>query len=68
LLFSTRAEDWSAINAQRALGLTVQLLALPALFRKGGGAAVCLTNRLDGVRAVQVPQAMRLSTWKAAQA
>jgi N-dimethylarginine dimethylaminohydrolase len=56
------------IDAWRTLGLTVQLLALPALFRKGGGAAVCLTNRLDGVRAAQVPQAMRLSTWKAAQA
>jgi N-dimethylarginine dimethylaminohydrolase len=56
------------IDAWRALGLTVQLLELPALFRKGGGAAVCLTNRLDGVQAAQVPQAMRLSTWKAAQA
>jgi N-dimethylarginine dimethylaminohydrolase len=56
------------IDAWRALGLTVQLLELPALFRKGGGAAVCLTNRLDGVRAGQVPHTMQLSTWKAAQA
>lgn len=56
------------IDAWRGLGLAVQLLELPALFRKGGGAAVCLTNRLDGVVATQVPTAMRLSTWKAAQA
>jgi N-dimethylarginine dimethylaminohydrolase len=55
------------IDAWRALGLTVQLLELPALFRKGGGAAVCLTNRLDGVQAAQVPRTMRLSTWKAVQ-
>lgn len=37
------------IDAWRSLGLSVRLLALPALFGKGGGAAVCLTNRLWGL-------------------
>ncbi len=55
------------VDAWRSLGLSVQLLELPALFRKGGGAAVCLTNRLDGVRASQVPDDMRLSSWKERQ-
>ncbi|MDP2342048.1 MAG: hypothetical protein Q8O67_13910 [Deltaproteobacteria bacterium] len=36
------------VDAWRGLGLTVRFLALPALFGKGGGAAVCLTNRLWG--------------------
>ncbi len=36
------------VDAWRGLGLTVKFLELPALFRKGGGAAVCLTNRLWG--------------------
>ncbi|MBM4280870.1 MAG: hypothetical protein FJ137_08940 [Deltaproteobacteria bacterium] len=31
----------------RGLGLAVVELALPTLFGRGGGAAVCLTNRLD---------------------
>ena len=56
------------IDAWRALGLRVQLLALPALFRKGGGAAVCLTNRLDGVAVEAVPDDMRLRAWRARQA
>ncbi|HEY1099937.1 MAG TPA: hypothetical protein VGF99_13465, partial [Myxococcota bacterium] len=49
------------IDAWRGLGLRVQLLELPALFRKGGGAAVCLTNRLDGVVVDDVPAHMRLA-------
>jgi N-dimethylarginine dimethylaminohydrolase len=39
----------------RELGLTVVKLELPALFRSGGGAAVCLTNRLDGCRPEEIP-------------
>lgn len=54
------------IDAWHGLGLTVKLLELPALFRKGGGAAVCLTNRLDGVSSSSVPPAMRLTTRKTA--
>ena len=50
------------IDAWRSLGLRVELLELPALFRKGGGAAVCLTNRLDGVTPAMVPADMRLTT------
>jgi N-dimethylarginine dimethylaminohydrolase len=55
------------VDAWRGLGLTVRFLELPALFRKGGGAAVCLTNRLDGVSVDDVPADMRLSAWKARQ-
>lgn len=39
----------------RDLGLEVVTLDLPALFRSGGGAAVCLTNRLDGCRPEEIP-------------
>jgi N-dimethylarginine dimethylaminohydrolase len=55
------------VDAWRSLGLAVRLLELPALFRKGGGAAVCLTNRLDGVRVDDVPDDMRLHAWMARQ-
>lgn len=55
------------VDAWRGLGLTVRLLELPALFRKGGGAAVCLTNRLDGVVEGDVPRDMRLPAWKGRQ-
>jgi N-dimethylarginine dimethylaminohydrolase len=55
------------IDAWRALGLTVRSLQLPTLFGKGGGAAVCLTNRLDGVSADAVPEQMSLSSWKGRQ-
>lgn len=37
------------VAAWKKLGLQVRFLDLPALFRKGGGAAVCLTNRLHGL-------------------
>lgn len=43
------------VDAWRDLGLTVRFLELPALFRKGGGAAVCLTNRLWGFTAGDNP-------------
>ena len=49
------------MNAWRGLGLTVRFLALPALFGKGGGAAVCLTNRLWGLDVDAVPAAMLVS-------
>lgn len=39
----------------RELGLTVVQLRMDALFRSGGGAAVCLTLRLDGCRAEEIP-------------
>lgn len=55
------------VDAWRDLGLTVRFLELPALFEKGGGAAVCLTNRLDGVGVDDVPTDMRLAAWKARQ-
>ncbi len=42
----------------RDLGLRVQALPLTELFRRGGGAAVCLTNRLYGLRPDQVPTSL----------
>jgi N-dimethylarginine dimethylaminohydrolase len=57
----------AVVDAWRSLGLEVRFLELPALFRKGGGAAVCLTNRLDGVVVEDVPADMRLAAWKARQ-
>ncbi len=56
------------VDAWRSVGLRVRFLSLPALFGRGGGAAVCLSNRLDGVSADAVPTAMRLSTWLAKNA
>lgn len=38
------------------LGLDVVALNLDELFSKGGGAPVCLTNRLWGVRSAELPQ------------
>lgn len=46
-------------------GLTVRALSLPVLFSTGGGAAVCLTNRLDGLTVQDVPAAARFSAWRA---
>jgi N-dimethylarginine dimethylaminohydrolase len=40
----------------REVGLRVVELTLPALFGAGGGAAVCLTNRLDGLTLRDVPE------------
>ena len=48
--FSTPARDGA-----EALGLDVQSLTLDELFSKGGGAPVCLTNRLWGLGADEVP-------------
>jgi N-dimethylarginine dimethylaminohydrolase len=55
------------VDAWRALGLSVRFLALPVLFGHGGGAAVCLTNRLDGVAADGIPGDLTLAAWRARQ-
>ena len=39
----------------RDLGLDVRALRLPTLFRRGGGAAVCMTSRLWGVAPDEIP-------------
>ena len=44
-------------QALETLGLEVRTLALSELFLKGGGAPVCLTNRLWGADALTLPQA-----------
>lgn len=44
------------------LGLTVDLIALDQLFSRGGGAPVCLTNRLWPLRDDEVPDDVRWST------
>jgi N-dimethylarginine dimethylaminohydrolase len=49
----------------RALGLRVEELTLPALFGKGGGAAVCLTNRVEGATIASVPAAARYENARA---
>ncbi|MEW5855138.1 MAG: hypothetical protein AB2A00_40555 [Myxococcota bacterium] len=49
----------------RSLGLEIVELPLQALFRQGGGAAVCLTDRLDGFDASQIPAHLTLSAWEA---
>jgi N-dimethylarginine dimethylaminohydrolase len=46
----------SVHDVWRGLGLAVVELGLPALFSTGGGAAVCLTNRLDGLTSDDVPR------------
>lgn len=45
----------------KSLGLDVVEIALPTLFGRGGGAAVCLTNKLT-VAASEVPAASRYET------
>ena len=51
------------------LGLHVIPLELAALFKSGGGAAVCLTNRMDGIRVDEVPRllayAQQKNAWRA---
>lgn len=51
--FSNHARD-----ACRQLGLDVQRLHLGELFSKGGGAPVCLTNRLWGLAAGELPDSV----------
>lgn len=50
----------------RDLGLTVVTLGMDALFRSGGGAAVCLTNRLDGIRPEDIPAHLFFSSQREA--
>lgn len=45
-----------------SLGLKVVELELETLFQKGGGAAVCLTNRLWGLEAKAFPSALHYAT------
>lgn len=47
------------VDAWRGLGLDVRFLKMPALFGKGGGAAVCLTNRLWGLSVDDLPADVR---------
>lgn len=54
--FSDRAQE-----AAQGLDLTVQTLELGELFSKGGGAPVCLTNRLWGLDVAEVPDQVRWS-------
>lgn len=50
----------------RALELRVVTLDLPALFRSGGGAAVCLTDRLDGCAPEEAPEHLLYSRQRTA--
>ncbi len=54
--FSDRAR-----GGAEGLGLEVVELNLSELFSKGGGAPVCLTNRLWGLEAAEIPPALRWS-------
>lgn len=61
---SVLAPESFSENARRAaesLDLTVQTLPLGELFSKGGGAPVCLTNRLWGLALEEIPGAHRWS-------
>lgn len=48
-------------SAISRVGLTVRRLGLGELFLKGGGAPVCLTNRMWGLRLDEVPPEVRWS-------
>jgi N-dimethylarginine dimethylaminohydrolase len=51
------------LDAWERLGLTPIELAMPMLFGAGGGAGVCLTNRLDGFSPGAIPPHLRLSAF-----
>ncbi len=51
----------TARDAAEQLGLTVRTLDLGELFSKGGGAPVCLTNRLWGLDVAELPDEVRWS-------
>jgi N-dimethylarginine dimethylaminohydrolase len=59
-----RAVPGRVVDVWRGLGLQVRFLELPTLFGRGGGAAVCLTNRLDGVVADRIPEDLLLAAWR----
>lgn len=50
-----------AREAAESLGLSVESMDLGELFSKGGGAPVCLTNRLWGLDVAEVPDEVRWS-------
>lgn len=52
------AKSWQAVEN---LGLQVRILDLGELFSKGGGAPVCLTNRLWGLDVEEIPTELRWS-------
>lgn len=52
----------TARKAIEAFGLTIQTLDLSELFLKGGGAPVCLTNRLWGMKISELPTNFRWSS------
>lgn len=51
----------TARDAVRGLGLDVWSMELDELFSKGGGAPVCLTNRLWGLDVAEIPDRLRWS-------
>lgn len=51
----------TARHAVEELGLTVRTLELGELFKKGGGAPVCLTNRMWGLDVAELPDEVRWS-------
>lgn len=54
--FSDRAR-----RAVESMGLDVEIISLSELFSKGGGAPVCLTNRLWGLDVAELPDQVRWS-------
>ncbi len=54
-VIAPRSFSEKARAAVQDLGLTVETLDLGELFSKGGGAPVCLTNRLWGLDVAEVP-------------
>lgn len=51
----------STRGAVEELGLDVETLHLGELFSKGGGAPVCLTNRMWGLKVEEIPEQVRWS-------
>ncbi len=54
-------------RAVEQLGLEVRIIHLGELFSKGGGAPVCLTNRMWGLEVSEVPETVRWSMRSATQ-
>lgn len=61
--FSVKAQA-----AAEGLGLAVKTLHLGELFSKGGGAPVCLTNRLWGMDVEAIPEEVRWSKYPSLEA
>jgi len=58
----------TARSAIETFGLTVKTLDLGELFLKGGGAPVCLTNRMWGLKCSEIPAALRWSQARSIEA